>query len=101
MPVVEVHGLRKSYGTVHAVRGIDLSVAEGEVVAVLGPNGAGKSTTVEILEGYRSRDAGEVAVLGVDPARAGSGWRARVGASGENRDRNDELGPSSIVRGPA
>jgi ABC-2 type transport system ATP-binding protein len=61
------------------VRGVDLSVEEGEVVAVLGPNGAGKSTTVEILEGYRSRDAGEVAVLGVDPARAGSGWRARVG----------------------
>ena len=78
-PVIEVRGLRKTYGDVEAVRGIDLEVAAGEVVAVLGPNGAGKTTTVEILEGYRPRSAGEVRVLGADPARTTSAWRARIG----------------------
>ena len=71
-PVIEVRGLHKSYGTLEAVRGIDLEVARREVFAFLGPNGAGKTTTVEILEGYRRRDAGEIAVLGVDPASAGA-----------------------------
>ncbi len=78
-PVIEVRGLRKSYGEVEAVRGIDLQVAAGEVVAVLGPNGAGKTTVIEILEGYRPRTAGEVAVLGVDPAGATRAWRSRIG----------------------
>ena len=78
-PVIEVRGLRKSYGEVDAVRGIDLEVAAGEVVAVLGPNGAGKTTVIEILEGYRQRTAGEVAVLGVDPAAATRRWRSRIG----------------------
>ena len=78
-PVVSVRGLRKAYGAVEAVRGLDLEVAAGEVFAFLGPNGAGKTTTVEILEGFRSRDAGEVSVLGTDPARADARWRARVG----------------------
>jgi len=72
-------GLRKSYGGVAAVSGIDLQIAPGEVFALLGPNGAGKTTTVEILEGYRRRDGGEVAVLGTDPQRAGRAWRARIG----------------------
>jgi ABC-2 type transport system ATP-binding protein len=78
-PAIRVRGLRKSYGDVHAVAGVDLDVATGECVALLGPNGAGKTTTTEILEGYRRRDAGEASVLGVDPARAGARWRARVG----------------------
>jgi ABC-2 type transport system ATP-binding protein len=77
--VISVRGLEKSYGAVEAVRGIDLEVHAGEVFAFLGPNGAGKTTTVEVLEGYRPRDAGAVTVLGADPARAGRDWRARIG----------------------
>jgi len=77
--VISVRGLRKSYGDVEAVRGVDLSVCRGEVFAFLGPNGAGKTTTVEILEGYRGRDGGEVEVLGEDPGRAGREWRRRIG----------------------
>ena len=72
-------GLRKRYGDLEAVRGIDLAVHAGEVFAFLGPNGAGKTTTVEILEGYRRRDAGEVRVLGADPAHPTLAWRARIG----------------------
>jgi ABC-2 type transport system ATP-binding protein len=78
-PVIRVRGLRKSYGELEAVGGIDIEVAAGEVFALLGPNGAGKTTTVEILEGYRDRDAGEVTVLGVDPADADRRWRGRIG----------------------
>jgi len=77
--VISIHDLRKSYGDVEAVSGIDLEVREGEVFAFLGPNGAGKTTTVEILEGYRRRSGGEVSVLGEDPARAGRAWRERIG----------------------
>ena len=77
--VIEVAGLRKSYGKVAAVDGIDLAMTRGEVLALLGPNGAGKTTTVEILEGYRRRDAGVVRVLGEDPQTAGARWRARRG----------------------
>jgi ABC-2 type transport system ATP-binding protein len=76
---ISVRGLRKSYGTLEAVRGIDFEVRRGEVFGLLGPNGAGKTTTVEILEGYRRRDQGEVEVLGIDPAGAGGGWRERIG----------------------
>jgi ABC-2 type transport system ATP-binding protein len=76
---VRVRGLRKNYGATAAVSGIDLDIAPGSVFALLGPNGAGKTTTVEILEGYRDRDAGEVSVLGTDPRRAGRAWRARIG----------------------
>jgi ABC-2 type transport system ATP-binding protein len=79
-PVITVHGLRKRYGAVEAVNGIDLEVRRGEIFAFLGPNGAGKTTTVEILEGFRTRTEGEVSVLGVDPARADGAWRNRVGA---------------------
>ena len=76
---IEVRGLRKSYGSLEAVRGIDLSVVRGEVFAMLGPNGAGKTTTVEILEGYRSRSSGEVRVLGHDPARRERELMSRMG----------------------
>jgi ABC-2 type transport system ATP-binding protein len=76
---ISVRGLRKSYGPLEAVRGVDFDIEEGEVFGLLGPNGAGKTTTVEILEGYRSRDAGEVAVLGHDPGRPGRDFRERIG----------------------
>ncbi|MCP9273709.1 ABC transporter ATP-binding protein [Mycolicibacterium arenosum] len=76
---VHVRGLCKSYGPLQAVRGLDLDVGYGEVVAILGPNGAGKSTTIEILEGHRRRDTGDVHVLGEDPGTADRRWRARIG----------------------
>jgi len=77
--VIAVEGLHKSYGDFEAVRGVDLEVQAGEIFAFLGPNGAGKTTTTEILEGYRQRSAGEVAVLGEDPGRASRGWYERIG----------------------
>jgi ABC-2 type transport system ATP-binding protein len=76
---VHVRGLSKAYGRQHAVQDLDLDVGYGEIFAILGPNGAGKSTTIEILEGNRRRDAGQVQVLGEDPGTAGRGWRARIG----------------------
>ena len=82
MSLIEVKGLKKSYGNVHAVRGVDLEIAQGEIFSLLGPNGAGKTTTVEILEGFRTRDAGTVSVLGFDPQTRGHQsreWRNRIG----------------------
>jgi ABC-2 type transport system ATP-binding protein len=76
---IEVHDLRKRYGELEALRGIDFDVAVGEVFGLLGPNGAGKTTTVEILEGYRRRDGGDVRVLGRDPQRAEREYRERIG----------------------
>jgi ABC-2 type transport system ATP-binding protein len=78
-PAVLVRGLRKSYGPVRALDGIDLAIGHGEVFAILGPNGAGKTTTVEILEGYRHRDSGEVAVLGRDPGRQRAALKPHIG----------------------
>jgi ABC-2 type transport system ATP-binding protein len=78
-PVIQVRGLRKSYDGLEAVRGVDLDVREGEIVAVLGPNGAGKTTILEILEGHRTRDHGEVSVLGFDPGRSPRRLRERIG----------------------
>jgi len=88
---VRVRGLRKRYGGKAAVDGIDLQVRRGEVFALLGPNGAGKTTTVEILEGYRSRDGGEVSVLGTDPARGGRAWRSRIGIVSQSESAPSEL----------
>jgi ABC-2 type transport system ATP-binding protein len=82
MSLIEVKGLTKSYGDVHAVRGIDLSIEQGEIFSILGPNGAGKTTAVEILEGFRNRDSGTVSVLGFDPNSRGHQsreWRNRIG----------------------
>jgi ABC-2 type transport system ATP-binding protein len=76
---ISVRDLRKSYGSYEALRGISFHIAEGEVFGLLGPNGAGKTTTVEILEGYRSRDGGDVRVLGFDPSRAERAFRERIG----------------------
>ncbi len=78
-PVISIKGLRKSYGDLEAIKGIDLELEREEILAVLGPNGAGKTTTVEILEGFRDRDVGEVSVLGCDPANAPGSWRERIG----------------------
>jgi ABC-2 type transport system ATP-binding protein len=79
MPAISVTGLRKSYGTVQAVKDVSLTVDEGECVALLGPNGAGKTTTLEVLEGYQRRDAGTVEVLGADPQHGGRAWREGIG----------------------
>ena len=76
---VHVRSLSKSYGQLRAVQDLDLDVEYGEIFAILGPNGAGKSTTIEILEGHRKRDSGQVRVLGEDPGNAGRSWRARIG----------------------
>ena len=76
---MSVRGLRKNYGALVAVDDVTFDVDFGECFAILGPNGAGKTTTVEIIEGYRPRDAGEVNVLGVDPAQANRAWRAQIG----------------------
>src|SRR5215204_5548176 len=89
---ISARGLRKSYGATTAVAGLDLAVRRGEVFALLGPNGAGKTTTVEILEGYRRRDGGEVRVLGDDPADATAAWKSRIGIV---LQRVDDLAQSS------
>jgi ABC-2 type transport system ATP-binding protein len=78
-PVVEVRNLRKSYREVEALKGIDLTIHDGEIFCLLGPNGAGKTTAIEIMEGHRDRDSGDVSVLGFDPAYAGVEFRARIG----------------------
>jgi ABC-2 type transport system ATP-binding protein len=96
--VIEVRGLRKCYGRTVAVDGLDLDMVEGEVLCLLGPNGAGKTTTVEILEGYRRRDAGEALVLGEDPQRAGASWRARRGVVLQSCEDVVELTVSECVR---
>ncbi|WP_250027425.1 ABC transporter ATP-binding protein [Paractinoplanes maris] len=106
---IRVRGLRKTYDGAVAVDGVDLDVAPGEIFALLGPNGAGKTTTVEILEGYRKRDSGEVSVLGVDPAVANGGrgtgvlqeaqrWRNRVGIVLQGTGEFDELTVGEVVR---
>jgi len=95
---IDVKGLRKAYGELEAVRGIDFDVKRGEVFGLLGPNGAGKTTTIEVLEGYRSRDAGEVEVLGVDPAGAGGDWRERIGVVLQSSAMYETLTVAEMLR---
>ncbi len=95
---VRARGLRKRYRAVTAVDGIDLDIRCGEVFALLGPNGAGKTTTVEILEGYRRRDGGDVSVLGADPQMAGRRWRARIGIVPQLAAEGPELTVREMVR---
>jgi ABC-2 type transport system ATP-binding protein len=95
---VRVRGLRKRYGEVTAVDGVDLDIRRGEVFGLLGPNGAGKSTTVEILRGHRARDGGEVSVLGADPARAGRAWQARIGIVWQDESAAEEATVAETVR---
>lgn len=93
--VVRVDGLRKTYrGGFEALRGVSFEIARGETFALLGPNGAGKSTTIEILEGYRDRSAGDVTVLGEDPQRGGLDWKARLGIVLQSTGES----PSATVR---
>src|SRR5262247_267225 len=94
---IVVRGLTKTYGSKRAVDGVDLTVAQGEIFALLGPNGAGKTTTVEILEGFRKRDAGEVSVLGADPAHENVAWRSRIGVVLQGTGEFDELKVSEVV----
>jgi ABC-2 type transport system ATP-binding protein len=94
---IRVAGLRKTYGEVEAVAGLDFEVAEGECFALLGPNGAGKTTTVEILEGYRRRSAGEVEVLGFDPERGERSFRERIGIVLQSAGIDRELTVEEIV----
>ncbi len=95
--VVDIRGLTKTYGDVEAVRGVDLQVRRGEVMAILGPNGAGKTTMVEILEGYRSRTTGAVSVLGIDPARGDGAWRSRLGIVHQSATASDELLVEEVI----
>jgi ABC-2 type transport system ATP-binding protein len=97
-PAIEIRGLRKAYAGRDAVAGLDLSIGRGEVFALLGPNGAGKTTTVEILEGHRRRDAGDVQVLGEDPGRAGRAWRARIGIVAQSANDLADLTVAESIR---
>ena len=98
MSAIAVEGLAKAYGAVQAVRGISFSVEPGEIFALLGPNGAGKTTTVEILEGYRRRDAGRVSVLGMDPAAEGRAFRERIGIVLQECGFEEHLRVGEILR---
>ena len=107
LSAIAVRGLRKSYGELEAVRGVDFEIEQGEVFGLLGPNGAGKTTTVEILEGYRRRDAGEVSVLGHDPQspgprlpRANRRRPAAIGALAEPHRARDAQDLRRLLRAP-
>jgi ABC-2 type transport system ATP-binding protein len=97
-PDIRIRGLVKRYGESVAVSDVNLDIHAGEVFALLGPNGAGKTTTVEILEGYRQRDGGEVSVLGQDPGTAGRAWLSRIGIVPQTSNENPELSVEELVR---
>ncbi|PZA22015.1 ABC transporter ATP-binding protein [Modestobacter versicolor] len=98
---ISVRGLVKRYGDRNAVDGVDLDIRRGEIFALLGPNGAGKTTTVEVLEGYRHRDGGEVRVLGVDPARGGRRWKADLGIVLQSGAGDSQLTCLELLRAQA
>jgi ABC-2 type transport system ATP-binding protein len=98
---ISVRGLVKRYGDRNAVDGLDLDIRRGEIFALLGPNGAGKTTTVEVLEGYRGRDGGEVRVLGVDPARGGRRWKADLGIVLQSGAGDSQLTCLELLRAQA
>ena len=101
MSLIEVKGLKKNYGDLQAVRGLDLQIEQGEIFSLLGPNGAGKTTTVEILEGFRTRDSGSVSVLGVDPQIKGHEsriWRNRIGIVLQNSADAGDLSVGETVQ---
>ena len=101
MSLIEVKGLKKSYGDLQAVRGLDLEIEQGEIFSLLGPNGAGKTTTVEILEGFRVRDSGSVSVLGVDPQINGQEsriWRNRIGIVLQNSADAGDLSVGETIK---
>jgi ABC-2 type transport system ATP-binding protein len=100
MSLIKVIGLKKNYGDLQAVRGLDLQIEQGEIFSLLGPNGAGKTTTVEILEGFRTRDSGTVSVLGVDPQIKGHEsriWRNRIGIVLQNSADAGDLSVGETV----
>jgi ABC-2 type transport system ATP-binding protein len=94
---ISIRGLVKRYGQFTAVDALDLDIRRGEIFALLGPNGAGKTTTVEICEGYRSRDGGEVRVLGEDPARGARAWKARIGIVLQSNSGESQLSVRETV----
>jgi ABC-2 type transport system ATP-binding protein len=98
---ISVRGLVKRYGDRNAVDGVDLDIRRGEIFALLGPNGAGKTTTVEVLEGYRQRDGGDVRVLGVDPARGGRRWKADLGIVLQSGAGDSQLTCLELLRAQA
>jgi ABC-2 type transport system ATP-binding protein len=101
MSLIEVKDLKKNYGDLQAVRGLDLQIEAGEIFSLLGPNGAGKTTTVEILEGFRTRDSGTVSVLGVDPQIKGHEsriWRNRIGIVLQNSADAGDLSVGETVK---
>jgi ABC-2 type transport system ATP-binding protein len=98
MTTIAVRDLARAYGSLRAVDGVSFSVGEGEIFALLGPNGAGKTTIVEILEGYRARDAGSVEVLGFDPATGGSAYRSRIGVVLQSAGFEEEFTVRELVR---
>ena len=95
---ISVVGLDKHYGAVRAVNGLSFEVAAGEIFALLGPNGAGKTTTLEVLEGYRRADAGEIRVLGLDPHRDGESLRTRIGVMLQDGGLYPGLRPIEVLR---
>ena len=98
---ISVRGLVKRYGAATAVDGVDLDIRRGEIFALLGPNGAGKTTTVEICEGFRDRDGGEVRVLGTDPASGGRRWKAQLGIVLQSGAGDSQLTCRELLRAQA